>query len=106
MRVADAGEGEGRATVAAYDWLAGCGETSSGLSSSLGSTGSSLESNSLYEQGGQNNQQLFKTYCVRTGSNLCSQLKVHLQNFKVKMHKIDLNADLLKKSHRCLFLTC
>lgn len=49
MRVADAGEGEGRATVAAYDWLTGGGETSSGLSSSLGSTGSSLESNSLYE---------------------------------------------------------
>lgn len=33
-----------------------------------------------------------------------SQLKVHLRNFQVKMHKIDLNADLpvLKKSH----LTC
>lgn len=80
MRVADAGESEGRATVAAYDWLAGCGETSSGFSSSLGSTGSSLESNSLYEQGRQNNQQRYKTYCVRTGSNLYSLLKVHLQN--------------------------
>lgn len=50
MRVADAGGDEGRATVAAYDWPDGCGEVSSGLSSSLGSTGSSPESNSLYEQ--------------------------------------------------------
>lgn len=53
MRVADAGGDEGRATVAAYDWPAGGGEVFwSGLSSSLGSTGSSPESNSLYEQGG------------------------------------------------------
>lgn len=51
MRVADAGGDDGRATVAAYDWPAGCGEVSSSLSSSLGSTGSSPESNSLYEQG-------------------------------------------------------
>lgn len=50
MRVAVAGGEEGRATVAAYDWPVGCGEVSSGLSSSLGSTGSSPESNSLYDQ--------------------------------------------------------
>lgn len=53
MRVVEEGGVEGRATVAAYDWLAGWGETSSDVSSSLSSTWSSLDSNSLREQSRQ-----------------------------------------------------
>ena len=53
MRVVEEGGVEGRATVAAYDWLDGWGGTSSGLSSSICSTCSSLESNSLREQSRQ-----------------------------------------------------
>lgn len=50
MRVVEEGGVEGSATVAAYDWLAGWGETSSGFSSSFSSTCSSPESNSLQDQ--------------------------------------------------------
>lgn len=57
MRVVEEGGVEGRATVAAYDWLAGsgcgCGGTSSGFSSSFCSTCSSPESKSLEEQNEQ-----------------------------------------------------
>ena len=63
MRVVDEGGVEGRATVAAYDWLAGCGGTSSRFSSSFCSSCSSLDSKSLEEDG---RQRLYNTVTPKT----------------------------------------
>ena len=82
MRVVEEGGVEGRATVAAYDWLAGCGGTSSGFSSSFCSSSSSLESKSLLEQSRETHHQQHhntQLQCCNSSKNQVV-LKVSIQN--------------------------
>lgn len=70
MRAVEDGGVEGRATVAAYDWLAGGGATSSCFSCSFWSSCSSLESNSLWGVGRDSTRQ-DQTHSDDTGKDQC-----------------------------------
>lgn len=81
IRVVEEGGVEGRATVAAYDWLACCWATSSRFSSSFCSTCSSLESNNLPDRAYKD---LTISFTDKRSRNQCHILKLQSARFWCK----------------------